>query len=168
MSTLPRRRVKPRRTTSPRCSRQRCEHRAEIDGLCVSHAEQLADKVFQAFVRERDDRCTGRHVLSEVDCTGGLQAAHVIGRGNHATRYDPENCHALCMAHHMYVDQSGREAAKYRWATAILGRNAYIALMDRGRHQTARRASIIDALGAGLERETGGSNDPAALEKDGE
>lgn len=143
--TLPRRRATPRRTTSPRCVRQRCNRRAEIADLCVPHAEVAADTAFSAYVRGRDRGCTAVGVLPSTACSGDLQAAHIVGRGNHATRYDPQNVHALCAAHHMRVDQSGREDAKYRWAIDRLGNDGYGELMIRASALVKRRTAVDDA-----------------------
>ena len=151
--TLPRKRPKPRRTTSPRCSNQRCKKRAEIRGLCVSHAEQRADRLFSRWVRDRDGRCTAAGVL-DGECKGTLQAAHIVGRRNHAVRYDPRNVHALCAAHHYTVDQHGQEHAKHRWAENAVfdmerpGDHLLDDLYrDAGDFTTNRRQAIEEALG---------------------
>lgn len=141
--TLARKRATKRRTTSPRCERQRCNKRAEIVGLCLSHAEKQAWTEFSLFIRERDARCTAADVF-DTDCEGlpMLQAAHIVGRRNQAVRYDPENVHAACPGHHMLIDQAGREHAKYRWATALLGEEHYAALMARANEMGDRREAI--------------------------
>lgn len=131
--------------TAERCKSQRCKKRAEIEGLCVSHAERLADARFSWAVRYRDARCTAAGVLNG-DCNGGLQAAHIVGRRNHSLRYDPRNVHALCQRHHMTVDQHGQEGAKYRWAVSILGEDGYDQLMFDAIAITDRRESIREAL----------------------
>jgi hypothetical protein len=146
--TLPKKRSKPRRTTSPRCRKQRCNKRAEIDDLCVTHADDEAWHLFSKYIRDRDARCTAAGVLESFmgGCEGGLQAAHIVGRTNQRVRYDPLNVHALCMAHHMTVDQSGREHAKYAWAVAVLGEDGYEDLMARARPRLDRREAIRAAL----------------------
>lgn len=140
-----RKKRKPRRTTSPRCSTQRCNKRAEIRDLCVSHAERHADKLFSAWVRERDGRCTGAALFLATKCSGALQTAHIVGRRNHAVRYDPRNAHALCQAHHILIDQHGQEGAKFEWSLAV-NANAHIPLMHDARQPADRRASIEAAL----------------------
>lgn len=145
---LKRKRAIKRRTTTPRCRFQRCNKRAEIDGMCVSHAEKSAWAVFSLMVRMRDGRCTAEGVL-EGDHQLPLQAAHIVGRRNQAVRYDPLNVHALCSAHHLVVDQAGQEHAKYRWAVSLLGEDGYAALMERARPMTDRRIAIEAALSIG-------------------
>jgi hypothetical protein len=138
--------AKPKRTTSPRCKRQRCNKRAEIEGMCVSHAEEEADQSFQTWVKQRDGwMCTAVGVLPHT-CLPVMQAAHIVGRRNHTVRYDPQNVHCLCLAAHKLVDQTGREHAKYRWAVSILGEDGYADLMDRAIPITDRRLSIEMAL----------------------
>lgn len=146
--TLPKKRSKPRRTTSPRCRKQRCNKRAEIDDLCITHADDKAWTAFSLYVRERDGRCTAAGVIDSFlgGCEGKLQAAHIVGRRNQAVRFDPENVHALCMAHHMTVDQAGREHGKYAWAVSVLGPEGYEALMERARPTVDRREAIRAAL----------------------
>jgi hypothetical protein len=139
-----------RRTTSPRCTMQRCNGRAEIAGLCVSHAEKRAWREFSLFIRTRDARCTAAEVLGTPCLGDGLQAAHIVGRRNQAVRYDPENVHAACPGHHMTVDQAGQEHAKYRWAVALLGESGYAALMERANVMGDRREAIRQQLEASV------------------
>jgi len=139
-------------TRRPGCTRQRCKRVGELtdrDGrlLCLTHAEQKADATFQGYVRRRDRGCTAIGVLTSTACLGTTQAAHIVGRGNHAVRYDPENVWGLCAAHHMLVDQTGREDAKFRWAVSRLGVAGVVRLMERAREPTTRRAAVAGALG---------------------
>jgi hypothetical protein len=143
---LPKRRAKPRRTTSPRCAKQRCNRRAEIEGLCISHAEGQADDAFQRWVRHRDGLCTAGDGFGGVSCFGVLSAAHVVGRKNHSVRYYPDNVHALCSAHHVFVDQHGRENAKFIWASGVLGADRFAALMYLAGTVVDRRESVSLAL----------------------
>lgn len=130
---------------APRCSRLRCDRRAEIAGWCIQHAEKEADERFSRWVRARDGACTFPRI---GDCRGILQAAHGVGRGNHRTRFDPENVHALCERHHKMVDQHGREGLKRQWLTAALGVQGYDQLMDRSLEPRDRREAVEAALDA--------------------
>ena len=142
---IKRRRAAPRRTTTPRCVKQRCNKRAEIQEMCISHAEQTADDVFSLWVRERDGKCTGMGVLPGA-CEGHLQAAHTVGRRNHAVRYSTSNVGTLCQRHHVMVDQAGAEHAKFLWATSRLGVTGYSELMLAARPITPRREAVEAAL----------------------
>lgn len=131
--------------TVPRCLNRQCKKRAEIENLCITHAERKADTKFSLRIRERDRRCTAKDILPG-DCHGVLQAAHIVGRRNHAVRYDPENVHALCARHHYTVDQHGQEGAKYVWASRLLGEDGWERLMARSQRMGNRRESVREAL----------------------
>ena len=58
------------------------------------------DRLWSQIIRAR-----GHCELSGKDgiaCAGNLQAAHLIGRRFHNTRWDLANGWALCQAHHVY------------------------------------------------------------------
>lgn len=40
--------------------------------------------------------------IDEVECKGNLEAAHIIGRRFHSTRFDLQNGRAICQGHHWY------------------------------------------------------------------
>src|SRR4029077_7577527 len=122
-----------------------CNKRAEIQDMCISHAEAAADDAFSLWIRQRDGLCTGMEVLPGA-CEGHLQAAHTVGRRNHTVRYSPENVGTLCQRHHMMVDQAGAEHAKFLWATSRLGVQGYSELMLLRRAITDRRTSVEAAL----------------------
>ena len=149
MKRSPLRRKSPtkRRTTSPRCTVQRCSKPG--DPLCVTHTEQRADRLFSLFIRNRDGRCTANF---HHDCGQSLHAAHIIGRRNQSVRYSPANVHALCPAAHILVDQHGREGIKYQWALSRLGFDAFVDLTEESRAMTKRKDSAQTAL-AWLEAE---------------
>ena len=152
MSTLQRhtplkaKRAKPRTYKTPRCSRQRCEKAARINGWCESHAEREADRLFSLYIRRRDQGCTGAAVFPEMPCWGDLQAAHIEPRGNHSTRFDPDDVWTLCEAHHSKVDRGSRHAAKARWAVHVLGIERYHELIERAALTTPRTVAIQQAL----------------------
>jgi hypothetical protein len=142
---IKRKRATPRRTTTPRCTIRGCNKPAKIRGWCVSHAEQVADRLFSRWVRDRDGRCTAAGVL-DGECKGILQAAHIVGRRNHSVRFSPSNVHSLCAAHHYTVDQHGQESAKYRWGCACLGAEFFDVLMAEAAVLVKRVHAIEEAL----------------------
>lgn len=102
------------------------------------------DKLFSLFIRQRDGRCVYPN-CTETDIKR-LQCSHFWARSNSATRYDPDNCVALCYKHH-YGDRShGWEYAKhaeYRdYMLSWLGEERYNALMLRGRILVKRADAI--------------------------
>lgn len=99
-----------------------------------------ADTVFSSFIRERDGAC--------VRCgrKDQLQCSHFWGRGNSATRYDPDNCDALCYACH-YGNVRGWEYNKqgeYReFKINQLGEGRYKALEVKAKSTVKRRDAIL-------------------------
>lgn len=114
-------------------------------GLCIGHAEAEADRLFSLWVRARDGRCTAK-TLFESPCSGPLQCAHIIGRRNKAVRFDPDNAHALCAAHHAKVDQHESLGGKYEWIVAVLGEERWQALVERARIPAARFVVVEETL----------------------
>lgn len=105
-----------------------------------------ADNRFSLYVRNRDGDCTARGMFG-IECQGWLQAAHVIGRIRYGVRYEPDNVHAACQAHHLYLDQKGREGDKYDWAVSILGLDGWEWLMQKQRPAADKNDEIEVALG---------------------
>ena len=97
-----------------------------------AHAE------FSRYIRERDKHC--------LFCPNkATQNSHFWGRGNSATRYDPENCDGICGGCHMRHE--GNKQGLYR-DTKIkqLGKNGYLALELRARSIIKRRDAIIQCV----------------------
>jgi hypothetical protein len=82
-----------------------------------------ADKEFSIFIRARDKTC--------FFCSNkATQNSHFWGRGNSATRYDPENCDAVYGGCHMRHE--GSKQGLYREIKIRqLGQDAYDALERR-------------------------------------
>src|SRR3990167_7272087 len=59
-----------------------------------------ADKMFSDFVRERDDwvcqRCKVKYDKNDSKSRMGLHTSHYWGRGRESTRFELDNCIALC------------------------------------------------------------------------
>jgi len=106
-----------------------------------------ADKVFSEFIRRRDGRCvkcesTGDGPLGIV----GLQCSHYFGRRSESTRFDPENCDALCFGCHQIWGSDDREG--YRaFKIKQLGERGFKLLMVRNNtyQRKDRKMSLIVA-----------------------
>lgn len=133
------------RELKPRCTIGGCSYYQEVRTWCTKHAEKKADDAFSLWVRARDGMCTAVGVL-DGPCNGNLQAAHGVGRGNHTTRFDPRNVHALCGHHHRIVDSFGKEGLKHAWLVARLGEEGYAQLMVDSRVITKRRLAVAAAV----------------------
>ena len=84
------------------------------------------DRLFGRFIRLRDQRC---QYCGRSDRR--LEAAHMFGRGKHSTRYDPENCYAMCGGPngnvcHRWIDTHTTE--KLAWLKQRIGEKRYAAL----------------------------------------
>lgn len=73
-----------------------------------------ADIEFSIFIRLRDGKCQRCFRLGETNSKGdgiiGLQNSHFFGRGKRNTRFDPENCDALCARCHLEWGSNDTEA----------------------------------------------------------
>ncbi len=65
------------------------------------------DNLFSQYIRARDkvcQRCGGNH---------GLQCSHFWGRRRKSTRYDDDNCCALCFGCHLYFHSNPQEYREF-------------------------------------------------------
>lgn len=69
-----------------------------------------ADARFSSFVRSRDKFCQFQGCM--VSDPAKLQCSHYIGRAKLSTRFDPNNCIALCWFHHFKSKDLGLEYQK--------------------------------------------------------
>lgn len=80
-----------------------------------------ADKWFSDYIRARDNwtcqRCGTKFKPYEEggDNLGlkGLDNAHCFARGHNMTRFEPDNCMALCYGCHSYMDSNGEEKKEF-------------------------------------------------------
>jgi len=101
-----------------------------------------ADREFSLFIRQRDPRC----FFFRTGCPNpSSQNSHFWGRGNSATRYDPENCDGICGGCHMRHE--GNKQGLYReLKIAQLGKARYAALEKHARSTMPRRNAIITCM----------------------
>lgn len=67
-----------------------------------------ADNAFSLKIRARDKHC----LFPGCESLKGLQCSHYIGRATKSTRFDPNNCIALCYFHHFRSKDLGFEYQK--------------------------------------------------------
>lgn len=96
-------------------------HKAKID---------TADRWFALFIKERDGwECQSCHKQLEHD-PGRLHNSHYWGRGRESTRFDPENCDALCF--YCHDTWEGEKQGDYKhFKEKQLGQARYTQLMAR-------------------------------------
>ncbi len=68
-----------------------------------------ADTTFSQYIRTRDSWSCVRCGMYYAPPTTSLQCSHYFGRGKESTRFDPENCDALCWGCHHYWGSVNRE-----------------------------------------------------------
>ncbi len=110
------------------------------------------DSAFSKEIIERDQHC----LYPGCFVTTNLTNSHYIGRGNWNTRFDPENCIALCLRHHFMDRDTGFEfqkarAEKHGWDGQYtrfmkdrLGGEAWYELLDRADEKKSRKEAIIE------------------------
>lgn len=106
-----------------------------------------ADKLFSRYIRLRDKRCVRCGKLGEgEEGINGLQNSHFFGRGMESTRFDVENCDAVCFGCHQYWGSKDREAYR-EYKIQTLGRAKYNELVKRARQlvKKNREESAISA-----------------------
>lgn len=78
-----------------------------------------ADKLFSLYIRTRDKWTCQRCGRKYEPPTQALHNSHFQGRGKENTRFDPDNCVALCYGCHRYF--TSHPAEHYIWQVERLG-----------------------------------------------
>ena len=85
-----------------------------------------ADRIFSLYIRELNGwRCQRCSSDSE-----SLQNSHYFGRAKEGTRFDTDNCDALCFACHQYWGSTDREAYR-EYKIKQLGEDGFKLLQAR-------------------------------------
>jgi len=97
-----------------------------------------ADKTFSLYIRARDGKCKRCGRAGTPNAEGlpviGLQCSHFWSRRNESTRYDPNNCDALCAGCHFrwggdyreeYRDFKLKQLGKKDYQTLEILHNTY-------------------------------------------
>ena len=85
-----------------------------------------ADQLFSIWIRTRDNwtcqRCAKRYDSGD----GRLQNSHYYGRSHESTRFEPDNCDALCFGCHQYFTSQPVEYVV--WKSKRLGDKRVLSL----------------------------------------
>lgn len=95
------------------------------------------DSLFSKYIRNRDKWTCQRCHRTHEEGSRGMHCSHYWSRGKWGTRFDPENCDALCYACHMLWG-GDRRSAYTAFKKKQLGIKRYNALMCRA-HAYAKR-----------------------------
>lgn len=91
----------------------------------------VADALFSRWIRNRDkwtcQRCHKVYPSSGPE-SAGLHNSHYWGRGKESTRFEPDNCDALCMGCHMVWEKDERDQYK-AFKIKQLGQKRFDSLM---------------------------------------
>lgn len=108
--------------------RKRKHYRIRIDPL---------DKLFSEFIRRRDgfcQRCWGHRGWKNLQCS------HYIKRRFRATRWDEDNCCALCFGCHQYLEERPEEHKEFM--IMRLGEQKFDLLLGRSRVNKPDKAGL--------------------------
>ena len=110
------------------------------------------DIKFSEYIRTRDGwRCLACGVKSKdySENGQGLECSHYWGRGHENTRFDPENCIALCTYHHRFSWGHGDERQAYTdFMKQRLGERGF-ELLDIRAHTYKRKDDKLDKIEIG-------------------
>lgn len=92
-----------------------------------------ADKKFSNFIRSRDDwKCQVPTCQKDYrNNPAGLHCSHYFGRGRENTRFDPENCIALCFYHHQRWGHGDERDSYTEYMVKRLGEQSFKKLKIR-------------------------------------
>ena len=91
------------------------------------------DAKFSKYIRTRDKwTCQRCNTYYPEGKRRGLHCSHFHGRRKGYTRYDPDNCDALCYGCHQHF---GENPDKYKaWKEGRLGKRSFVLLAARAMH----------------------------------
>ena len=97
----------------------------------------IADSKFSKIIIARDGKCL------KCGTTIMLSCSHFYGRANYATRFDPDNCIALCIEPCHNLWESKKKTDYKEFMIALLGFNGFCKLEERSKLRVTQRASIL-------------------------
>jgi len=115
-----------------------------------------ADKAFSLYIRTRDNWTCQRCRKKFTPPTKALHCSHYFGRGRENTRFDPENCDALCHGCHQHWGSADKEGYR-NFKINQLGREHFNLLTLRANtyKKRDRKMSLIVAKQLLIEIEKG-------------
>lgn len=87
-----------------------------------------ADAYFSRWIRTRDKWTCNRCHKKYEESAQGLHNSHYWGRGREGTRFEPDNCDALCMGCHRIWEKDERDLYK-AFKIKQLGQKRFDSLM---------------------------------------
>ena len=102
-----------------------------------------ADAAFSNYIRTRDNWTCQRCGKQYKPPTSALHCSHFQGRGKENTRFDPENCDALCYGCHQYFTSHPGE--HYQWQVDKKGQQAVDLIIYRS-NQYKKKDRVLEKL----------------------
>lgn len=100
-----------------------------------------ADEEFSKWIRERDGKCMRCGTKKNLTCS------HFWPRQHKGTRYDPENCVAVCwMPCHKYHWEKEKQGEYMDFMIAWIGNEKYDALKKRAQSTYPLSNAIMDCM----------------------
>ena len=85
-----------------------------------------ADEMFSKYIRQRDGRCMYPRCSKPWDTDiKQMQNSHFFGRGEWATRYDPDNCDSAHKGCHLFHWEITKNSDYLNWKKAQLGMSRF-------------------------------------------
>ncbi len=105
------------------------------------------DTIFSNYIRERDNwtcqRCGKQYDKSSTSDRQGLHCSHYWGRGHEGTRFDPDNCIALCYGCHRLWGHGDLRDDYKAYMETRLGKQGFKNLEIRARTPCKRDDKLI-------------------------
>lgn len=102
-----------------------------------------ADQLFSRYIRTRDKWTCQRCLRQYEENDQRLQNSHFYGRSHENTRFEPDNCDALCYGcHQNFTSNPGDYAA---WKLGRVGRKRFDSLVLQANtyHKKDRKLEVI-------------------------
>lgn len=110
---------------------------------------QKADNEFSKFIRNRDGRCMRPGCRNPHRQINELTCSHYFKREIMATRFDPDNCIAICPECHYYILEKNKNGQYLDMMIRRLGKERMIKLTAkalRPAEASAKRKEIIKLM----------------------
>lgn len=109
-----------------------------------------ADKIFSKFIRERADWKCEYCGKDYRDNPQGLHCSHYWGRGREGTRFEPDNCAALCFYHHRLLGHGDARDEYKQMMIDRLGQKRFDELEVQARTYCKRDRKMSYLIAKGL------------------
>lgn len=104
--------------------------------LSKKWTSKKADVTFSKFIIHRDKKCVRCGSKNHLTCS------HFWSRTHSATRYDPDNCIALCFPCHLFKWEHEKQGAYMDFMKNKLGEEKYVLLMQKASSIVKRSDAI--------------------------